>query len=117
MTNVKNTESDQLMQLQEAHLREFISKGVVTRVYANGKADGFELHVHIGSAIGALVNARGIVRTFISLNTLAGLVKRLGAPQFDVVIGDFSTSEPAPRAKVLKAKPRPTTAKKSIKSK
>ncbi len=105
MITLKNTESDQLMQLQEAHLREFISKGVVTRVYANGKADGFELHVQIGSAIGALVNARGIVRTFISLNTLTGLVKRLGATKFDVVIGEFSTSEPAPRAKASKTKP------------
>lgn len=115
MTTVKNTESDQLMQLQEAHLREFISKAVVTRVYANGKADGFELHVHIGSAVGVLVNARGIARTFISLNTLTGLVKRLGATQFDVVIGDFGSSEPAPRAKASKTKPSVAkSAKKSL---
>ena len=104
MTTVENTESAKLMQLEEAHLREFIAKGVVTRVYANGKADGFELHVHIGSAVGALVNARGVVRTFISLNTLAGLIKRLGTGQFDVVIGDFSTSESAPRTKSSSAK-------------
>lgn len=106
MTNAKDTESDHLMQLQEAHLREFISKGVVTRVYANGKADGFELHVQIGSATGALVNARGVVRLFVSLNTLAGLVRRLGATQFDVVIGDFSTNEqvPALPTNLLKAK-------------
>ena len=115
MNTVKNTESDQLMQLQEAHLREFISKGVVTRVFADGKAEGFQLQVHIGSAVGVLVNARGIARTFISLNTLTGLVKRLGATQFDVVIGAFNTSEPAPRAKASKTKP--ASAKKSIKSK
>jgi hypothetical protein len=96
-------------------LREFISKSVVTRAYASGKADGFELHVHIGSAVGVLVNARGIARTFISLNTLTGLVKRLGATQFDVVIGAFNTSEPAPRVKVSKTKPSlAKSAKKSL---
>ena len=96
-------------------MREFISKGVVTRVYANGKADGFELHVQIGSAVGVLVNARGIARTFISLNTLTGLVKRFGATQFDVVIGAFNTSEPASRAKASKTKPSVAkSAKKSL---
>lgn len=115
MTTVKNTESDQLMQLQEAHLREFISKGVVTRVFADGKLEGFELHVHIGSAVGVLANARGIARTFISLNTLTGLVRRLGATHFDVVIGGFGTSGPAPRAKASKTKPSlAKSAKKSL---
>lgn len=93
MTKVVQVSPAPLMPLQEAHIREFLSKGVITRVTASGKAAGFELHVHIGTAVGALVNARGTVRTFSSLNTLAGLVRRLGADGFDVVIGGFSTSD------------------------
>jgi hypothetical protein len=102
MTKIDQAEPVALMPLQEAHIREFLSKGVITRVTASGKADGFELHVHIGSAVGALVNARGTMRTFSSLNTLAGLVKRLGADGFDVVIGGFSTSEPSAQAPASK---------------
>ena len=83
------TEPRPLMPLQEAHLREFIATGAVTGIHAAGQKDGFQLHVHIGVAHGALANARGVIRTFSSLNTLAGLVKRLGSNQFDVEIGDF----------------------------
>ena len=100
MTKVVQVSPAPLMPLQEAHIREFLAQGVITRVSASGKADGFELHVHISGAVGALVNARGIVRTFSSLNTLAGLVKRLGGEEFNVVIGGFSTIEPtAPASK------------------
>ena len=92
------------MPLQEAHLREFIATGAVTGIHAAGQKDGFQLHVHIGVAQGALANARGAIRTFSSLNTLAGLVKRLGAGKFDVVIGDFDTSEKISLTKSSKAK-------------
>jgi hypothetical protein len=68
MTMDDQAKPSPLMPLQEAHIREFLSKGVITRVTASGKADGFELHVHIGGAVGALVNARGIVRTFSALS-------------------------------------------------
>jgi len=95
MTKVVQASPASLMPLQEAHIREFLAQGVITRVTASGKPDGFELQVHIGGAIGVLVNARGIVRTFSSLNTLAGLVKRLGGEEFNVVIGGFSTNESA----------------------
>lgn len=85
-----------MIQLQESQLREFITNGAVTHIQAAGKADGFELHIHIGAATGSLANARGATRTFSSLNTLAGLVKRLGAIKFEVVIGEFSTAESLP---------------------
>ena len=75
--------------VHEAQLRDFIVNGAVSRIQAVGKTDGFELHVLIGSAAAALANAKGIVRTFGSLNTLAGLVKRLGAKSFDVEIREF----------------------------
>lgn len=91
MTSEKAFTDRPPIQVQEAQLREFIATGAVTRIVAAGKADGFELHVHIGAAIGVLGNARGITRTFTTLNTLAGLVKRLGADHFEVAIGDFST--------------------------
>lgn len=79
------------MPLQEAHIREFLAQGAITRVTASGKADGFEMHVVIGGAIGVLVNAHGARRVFSSLNTLAGLLRRLGAEKFDVVIGEFGS--------------------------
>lgn len=104
MTTETTTETRPLMPLQEAHLREFIATGAATRIHAAGQKDGFQLHVHIGVAHGVLANARGVIRTFSSLNTLAGLVKRLGASQFDVVIGDFSTSEQIQPMKLSKAK-------------
>lgn len=109
------TEPRPLMPLQEAHLREFIATGAVTGIHAAGQKDGFQLHVHIGVAHGALANARGVIRTFSSLNTLAGLVKRLGAGKFDVVIGDFSTNEPTPLEKPSKVKPATAKSKKITK--
>ena len=93
MNNEKRTDAAPLMPLQESHIREFLANGVITRVTASGKADGFELHVLIGGVVGALVNARGKVRRFRSLNTLAGLLQRLGATEFDVSIGTFSSDE------------------------
>jgi len=77
------------IQVQEGQLREFIANGAVTRVLAIGRSNGFELHVHIGGAVGVLGNARGVIRTFSTLNTLVGLVKRLGTDRFEVEIGDF----------------------------
>jgi hypothetical protein len=103
------------MPLQEAHLREFIATGAVTGIHAAGQKDGFQLHVHIGVAHGALANARGVIRTFSSLNTLAGLVRRLGAGQFDVVIGDFRTNEPTHPEKPSKVKPSTAKSKKITK--
>ena len=99
-----------MIQIQESQLREFISNGAVTHIEAVGNANGFELRIHIGAAIGSLANARGTMRTFSSLNTLAGLGKRLGAGQFEVVIGDFSTAEALP-AKVSTSKSSPTKTK------
>lgn len=95
-------------------MREFIATGAVTGIHAAGQKDGFQLHVHIGVAQGALANARGVIRTFSSLNTLAGLVKRLGAGKFDVVIGDFSTNEPTPLEKPSKVKPATAKSKKLL---
>lgn len=83
----------QPVQMQEAQLREFVANGAVTGIDAVGKVDGFELHVVIGTAAGVLGNARGVVRTFSSLNTLASFVKRLGAGEFNVVIGQFGATE------------------------
>lgn len=89
------------IQVQEAQLRDFIANGAITRIQAIGKAEGFELHAHIGSATAALANARGVIRTFGSLNTLTGLIKRLGVSSFDVEIRDF---EVLPRTAIKPAK-------------
>ena len=83
------------IRFQEAQLGEFIATGAVTHIQAKGNAIGFELHIDIGAVSGVLGNSHGIVRTFISLNTLAGLVRRLGADRFDVVIGAFGSDQRA----------------------
>jgi hypothetical protein len=93
MPSENNPDQRQPIQMQEGQLREFIANGAVTRVLAIGHSQGFELHVHIGSAVGVLGNARGAIRTFSTLNTLVGLVKRLGSDRFEVEIGDFIAEE------------------------
>jgi hypothetical protein len=101
-------------QVQEAQLGEFIATGAVTLIQARGNPVGFELHVDIGAAHGVLGNSRGVIRTFSSLNTLAGLLRRLGADRFDVAIGDFSTSEPpAPMSEAKKSAAKAATSSRS----
>jgi len=118
MTDSKAIDARPPVKLQEAQLGEFVATGAVTRIEAVGKADGFELHVDIGAASGVLGNARGVVRTFSSLNTMAGLLRRLGADRFSVEIGDFQSSEPTPPEpatadKARAAKPNPSPSKPS----
>lgn len=105
MTPSKTVDPRPAIQLQEAQLGEFISTGAVTRIQAAGKAQGFELHVDIGTAAGVLGNSRGVIRTFSSLNTLTSLVRRFGAKEFTVSIGDFA-SDDAPAAKTPAKKTR-----------
>lgn len=93
MTSEINPDYRPPIQMQEGQLREFIANGAVTHVLAIGRSNGFELHVRIGGAVGVLGNARGTIRTFSTLNTLVGLVKRLGSDRFDVEIGDFLAHE------------------------
>jgi hypothetical protein len=114
MSIAKAIETRPPIQVQEAQLGEFIATGAVTHIRAKGNTAGFELHVDIGSAFGVLGNSRGVIRTFSSLNTLAALVKRLGADQFDVAIGTFSTVEaPAPSSRARKPAAKKTTSPRS----
>lgn len=114
MTSSKIVDPRPSIQLQEGQLREFIATSAVTRIQATGKAQGFELHVDIGAAQGVLGNSRGLVRTFSSLNTLAGLVRRLGAEEFIVSIGDFAMDEsPVPTAPVKKPRAAATATSRS----
>jgi hypothetical protein len=93
------------IQVQEAQLGEFIATGAVTHIRAKGNRTGFELHIDIGSASGVLGNSRGVIRTFSSLNTLASLVRRLGAKEFNVAIGDFAADD-VPASTAPDKKPR-----------
>lgn len=105
MTSSKIADPRPAIQLQEAQLREFVATSAVTRILAAGKPAGFELHVDIGAAQGVLGNSRGTVRTFSSLNTLASLVHRLGAKEFNVSIGEFAADDaPAPTAPAKKTR-------------
>ena len=113
MTDSKTIDRSPI-KVQEAQLREFIATSAVTRIRAAGKAEGFELHVDIGAAQGVLGNSRGVVRTFSSLNTLAGLVRRLGAEEFSVSIGEFSADDAqAPIAPAKKSRPPASTSSRS----
>lgn len=75
--------------LQEASLRELIAAGVVSKLTAVGQAGGFVLQIRFGDRTSVLASARGEPRTFASLSTLASLMKRLGAPSFEVDAANF----------------------------
>ena len=102
------------IQVQEAQLGEFIATGAVTHIRAKGNRAGFELHIDIGSAFGVLGNSRGVIRTFSSLNTLASLVRRLGAKEFNVSIGDFAAEDaPTPTTPAKKTRASATSSSRS----
>lgn len=92
MTKVVQAASATVIPLQVGHIFEFLARGVITRVKASGKLEGFELQLYICDVIRGLVIGCDIVPTFSSLNTFEELVKRLRGEEFIVVIGSFSTS-------------------------
>lgn len=87
--------------ITELALRQLMRTGAVSDIKAVEKRDVYVIEVMIGSSKAQLLNARGGVRTFSSLDTVAKLVESLGAERFDTVL--VNTSAPqhsASRARV-----------------
>ncbi len=76
--------------LQEAPLRELIAAHAVNGLIAVGQSGGFVLQVRLGDGMAVLASSRGEPRAFASLSTLASLMKRLGAPHFEVDASEFT---------------------------
>lgn len=85
-----------LSTVQEAQLRGFIASGAITQMWVRptrrplqvaqtpqARAEAYqrtyELQVMVGPTVFTLCNARGVVRSFASLNTLVGLLQGMGA--------------------------------------
>lgn len=76
----------------KAHLvRELVQATGQVRATAIGAQGGFALHFQFGSADKTLVNSRGDIRLFASLNTAGVFIRNVGISRFDV---DMTRHEP-----------------------
>lgn len=90
----------------EATLRDLIEKGAVASASAVGQQGGFFVSVQCGRAKRVLASARGSVRLFPNLTSLATYLRRLGVSGFAVDTRQYSAGRvrrPRPdRAEALK---------------
>lgn len=87
MLYVNRLEEDRRVQqetIRETTLRELIEAGSVRSVVAIGQHGGFLVSVRCGEIDRALASARGAVRLFPNLTTLAALLRKLGISGFEV---------------------------------
>jgi hypothetical protein len=89
MTNSKNPVETEPVLMQEAQLRVFIATGTVLCLSAIFRGNHFELMIAIGEANFVLGSVRGEIRRFVTLDTLAGTIARLGGKKFTVNVIDF----------------------------
>ena len=75
--------------LSEAMLADLVASGVVEAVTIPRTPDGFVVSVRFGSVERDLGNARGGVKTFASLDTVAAQLLRLGIEEFVVKAGGY----------------------------
>lgn len=99
--------------IREATLRELIEAGSVASAAAVGQHGGFFVSVQCGRTRRVLANARGGIRLFSNLTSLATYLRRLGVSGFAVDTRQYSAGRvrrPRPdRAEALKhtrTKPR-----------
>lgn len=77
--------------IREVTLRELVQAGSISAATAKGQRGGFSVAVQFGVTRKVLSSARGDVRVFPNLTTLASFLKKLGISRFDV---DSSSYEP-----------------------
>ena len=75
--------------IRETTLRELIEAGSVRSVAAVGRHGGFFVSVSCGGIDRALASARGAIRLFPNLTTLAALLCRLGISSFEVDAANY----------------------------
>lgn len=84
--------------IREVMLRELVQAGAVTAT-ATGQRGGFAIAICFGTTRKLLSSARGDIRVFPNLTTLASFLRKLGISRFEV---DSSSYEPC---RVRRARP------------
>lgn len=77
--------------IKEYVVRELVQATDQVHVVAIGAQRGFTLHFQFGDTEKTLVNSRGAIRLFASLNTAGTFVQRVGIRRFEV---DMTDHEP-----------------------
>jgi hypothetical protein len=70
--------------IKETTLRALVEANSIRQVVALGQSGGFAVAFHYGAAESELGNARGGIRVFPNLTTLAAFLVRMGIPRFEV---------------------------------
>ena len=70
--------------IRETTLRELSVAGSVSSAQAVGRTGGFVLAINCATNERVLASARGCVRIFSNLTTLAGYLQKLGISRFEV---------------------------------
>jgi len=99
--------------VREITLRELIESDSVSSTTAVGQKGGFSVMFRCGSVERFLANARGEVRLFSNLTTLASYLRRLGVSRFEVDAANYQAGRLRParpdRAEALRrTRTRPT---------
>lgn len=99
--------------IREATLRELIEASSISSTAAVGQRGGFFVSVQCGKQKRVLANARGDVRLFANLTSLATYLRRLGVSRFAVDTRQYAAGRVRParpdRAEALRrtrTKPR-----------
>lgn len=82
--------------IQETTLRELIEVGSVRSVVAIGQRGGFFVSARCGETGRSLATARGSVRLFPNLTTLAALLRKFGISSFEVDATNYAAGRVRP---------------------
>jgi len=74
----------------EATLRELVLAGSLQQVTVIGDGPGFAVEVAYGAERRMLGTARGEIRLFAALNTVAEFLRGIGVSRFDVDVSHYS---------------------------
>lgn len=111
-TTVKPAEQEPVL-MQEAQLRVFVLTATALRLSARFHGSCYTLQIAIGDAHFLLGSSRGEIRKFVTLDTLAGTVARLGAMDFMVNVGDLKDAQKDRESLKSSTKVTPSKPKKS----
>ena len=90
-------------QLQEAPLRALVAAGMAKAITAVGLKGHYIVEVALGDGQAVLANARGQVRAFAALSSVAAFLSRIGCHQFTVDTTHFEPGLTRPAQPVRSA--------------
>lgn len=82
--------------IRETTLRELIEAGSLRSVVAVGQNGGFVVAASCGVSKRSLASARGDIRLFPNLTTLAAFLRRLGISRFEVDTANYARGRVRP---------------------